>query len=441
MAELRAAEIEFVRRLKVALPEGAKEKEVVEYVMGLSLFEFSEYLSSLCGTTAEIKYLIRERGRLISSAGGGGGGGGVGGGGAVTSAAAFSSSKTSVKSESTTSSSKTFSTSSSMKFASSTPPPPPLPPLSNYESISAKFLTTNRSDQRSNQKTDQRSDQRSKISSQSVNTPPLAVFTKVTQKTPSMLDIPTGKTLSERGQYCACMATKHRCLGNCINCGKIICEAEADRYCTFCDAELPFAANLSMEQLLQLRTRISEANLAAAHQAAAAASSSSAVTFKRGTLKADAPSFTPISTSSNLKSSSSVSTSASSFVIKAADERLLNSTGMAQAIAHKNKLLDYQTNSAQRTTVRDDDAEWFSLSGTSAAGGTANQLANSGNVEKQIIVDSNSVWLSPDDRKRAAEMERARIASVSNRQRVTRLQIDYTQGGAEVTADSVMSNK
>jgi hypothetical protein len=303
----------------------------------------------------------------------------------------------------------------------------------------------NRSDQRSNQRTDIRTDQRtdqiSNKSSQSVNTPPLAVFTKVIQTIPTSLDIPAGKTLSERGQFCACMATKHRCLGNCINCGKIICEAEADRYCTFCNAELPFASNLSIEQLVKLRTRISEANLAAAHQAAAAASSSSAVTFKRGTLKADAPSFTPISTSSNLTSSSSVSTSASSFVIKAADERLLNSTGMAQAIAHKNKLLDYQTNSAQRTTVRDDDAEWFSLSGTSAAAGTASQLANSGDVGKQIVGDSNSVWLSPDDRKRAAEMERARIASVSNRRRVTRLQINYTQGGAEVIADSVMSNK
>jgi hypothetical protein len=249
------------------------------------------------------------------------------------------------------------------------------------------------------------------------------------------------------------MATKHRCLGNCIHCGKIICEAEADRFCSFCDAELPFAANLTTDQLLKLRTRIFESNVAAAHEMAAAASSSSAVTFKKG-LKADSPSFVPSFFSSTTTSCcddsgkgdkvASSSSSSSAFVIKTADESILNSNGMAKAIAHKNKLLEFQTNSAARTTVRDDDAEWFALDSTvnesNASAGAGGLASKAHSAAATSSGDSNSVWLTPEERKRAAEVESARIAAVSNRRRVTRLQINYIGGIADVIADTILSN-
>jgi hypothetical protein len=114
---------------------------------------------------------------------------------------------------------------------------------------------------------------------------------------------------------------------------------------------------------------------------------------------------------------------------------------MAKAIAHKNKLLDFQTNSAARTTVRDDDSEWFALGSTVTE---SNASAGSGSLIKaqSTVVpsgDANSVWLTPEERKKAAEMESARIASVSNKRRVTRLQINYTGGIADVIADSILS--
>ena len=117
---------------------------------------------------------------------------------------------------------------------------------------------------------------------------------------------------------------------------------------------------------------------------------------------------------------------------------------MAKAIAHKNKLLEFQTNSAARTTVRDDDSEWFAL-GSSANESNASAGAGGLSAKAQPAAatasgDSNSVWLTPEERKRAAEVESARIAAVSNRRRVTRLQINYVGGIADVIADTILSN-
>ena len=434
MAELRASELEFIRRLGVALPEGAKDKEVIEYVMNLTVNDFSEYVTSLCGTTAEIKYLVRERGRLIAAA-----------------------------SAPTSSSSASSSALPAMIKSSSSMTSPPQVPESSSSSSSFKSTTnsTNRNVPVSKEK---RSFDKSNRPASSTNMSSSASgksgdFRSSTTKDSTTKDVSTpnlGKALPDRetrGQFCPCMATKHRCLGNCIHCGKIICEAEADRFCSFCDAELPFAANLTTDQLLKLRTRIFESNVAAAHEVAAAASSSSAVTFKKG-LKADSPSFVPSFFSSTTtccddsgkgdKVASSSSSSSSAFVIKTADERILNSNGMAKAIAHKNKLLEFQTNSAARTTVRDDDSEWFALGSTvnesNASAGAGGLSAKAQPAAATASGDSNSVWLTPEERKRAAEVESARIAAVSNRRRVTRLQINYVGGIADVIADTILSN-
>lgn len=49
------------------------------------------------------------------------------------------------------------------------------------------------------------------------------------------------------------MATKHKCLCNCINCGKIICEYEANRYCTYCSSLLLAVQNIQQSILEKLR--------------------------------------------------------------------------------------------------------------------------------------------------------------------------------------------
>lgn len=46
-----------------------------------------------------------------------------------------------------------------------------------------------------------------------------------------------------RGEYCPCMATIHNLLGNCLECGKIICEREAAQLCSFCGNTLPWRAS------------------------------------------------------------------------------------------------------------------------------------------------------------------------------------------------------
>lgn len=56
-----------------------------------------------------------------------------------------------------------------------------------------------------------------------------------------------------RGQYCPCMGSVHEPLGNCTECGKIICALEAGKLCSFCGEPMAFAAGLGREAINKAR--------------------------------------------------------------------------------------------------------------------------------------------------------------------------------------------
>lgn len=42
--------------------------------------------------------------------------------------------------------------------------------------------------------------------------------------------------VAQNRKICYCQCTKHKLVNNCVNCGKIVCEAEGEGPCLFCGA-------------------------------------------------------------------------------------------------------------------------------------------------------------------------------------------------------------
>ena len=287
--EQRTAESDFRRRLLRCLPPSAAE--VADFFATMSLSEFDEYLSSLCGKTDEVRYLVRERGRLL----------------AATAASAPSPTPSAAR------------TAAAPSSAPSVPSPAPMAP---------------------------------KLQSKAK-----APFSSLAASTPSFVPGASAASMSapaEPLKLCMCMATRHACLGNCITCGKIICEAEAARTCGFCGAELPFAHGLRDEQFASLRAKVARASLAAAYEAAAAASN--AVLFRNGAGAAGSANGSggrgrgKAGISANQRkgapSSSAAAPEPPAPQLSPPPPNVLLAEGMEAALAHKNKLLNYQSNSA-----------------------------------------------------------------------------------------------
>lgn len=149
---------------------------------------------------------------------------------------------------------------------------------------------------------------------------------------------------------CNCYGAAHPVFGNCLNCGRIACQAEAAELCGFCG----FLFDASVRKgLAGMPHATASAPPVAAGDAATAAASSAAV-------------------------------------------------------QHKNKLLLYDRTSASRTHVYDDQADYFN--------------------------DTSSVWLSPAERKAAAEAAAKHTANLTTRRREMRIQLDFA-GRAVVVRD------
>lgn len=151
---------------------------------------------------------------------------------------------------------------------------------------------------------------------------------------------------------CNCEASKHKLINNCMQCGRIVCEQEGSGPCLFC-------GNLVCTEDEQ---RIIES------------SSQSGENLKKSLLKQDRP------------------------------------KGWEEALAMRNRLLDYDRTSEKRTTVIDDESDYFR---------------------------SNSVWLSDEERAKLKKIEEKMKEKKYASRRDQKITIDFT--GRQVVEEPSMS--
>lgn len=153
---------------------------------------------------------------------------------------------------------------------------------------------------------------------------------------------------------CNCEAAKHKLINNCIRCGRIVCEQEGSGPCLFC-------GNLVCTEDEQ---RIIES------------SSQNGENLKKNLLKQGRP------------------------------------EGWEEALAMRNRLLDYDRMSEKRTTVIDDESDYFR---------------------------ANSVWLSDEERARLKIIEDKLKEKKHGSRRDQKITIDFT--GRNIIEESSMSTE
>lgn len=564
----------WLARLVAVLPEGAAE--VVDYIAGLPLQEMREYLSSLCGDTPQVKKLLQDKELLdksprttftslassaqpvpettgpglsaavgqqskqksVSKADSKASGSGANsaakpgrqsGAGPASSSSAVDQrvSANGVPGISAASGSKVAGAASVGAGISAAAPeaPPPRNRGSQYGSSAGA----------------------SSSSSAAAASAPAAPVLRIAPP-------------EQRPPMCSCMGTKHNCFCNCINCGKIICESEVGRVCSFCGADLPRAISMSDREIDLIKAKLNAISLgadddeadgqgndigkagkgqkgkdrhgaggdttagmlgkpigkqAAAGQASAASAASKgpgaggapssssnlssgssklkatssgwdpdaelgrdsgtstkpkrilskrddAHTSSAGgsdagsraitssgaggshaglSLKADAPAWAPTASFASGASNASEPSQAPSPAHDGrskAPQHVYGQSGVASsqsaaleaAIAHKNKLLDYDKNSTRRTVVRDDDGDWFAHPSLAAYGSTAASGGGGG----------SNAWLSPEERAQQEQLARQRADAASQRRRGVRLELDFTGGRVEVVTGTAIDD-
>jgi len=127
-------------------------------------------------------------------------------------------------------------------------------------------------------------------------------------------------TLLKGRHRCDCQATKHKLITNCMNCGRIVCEQEGSGACLFCGQ---LVVSREEEEILNAGTKRGEK-------------------LRKTLLEQGRP------------------------------------KGWEEALAQRNRLLDYDRNSARRTEVIDDESDYFK---------------------------NNNVWLSETEKKKLKELE------------------------------------
>lgn len=151
---------------------------------------------------------------------------------------------------------------------------------------------------------------------------------------------------------CDCQASKHNLINNCMQCGRIVCEQEGSGSCLFCG------------------------NLVCTEDELRLISSSS----KKG---------------EHLKKSL---------------QQLDRPNGWKEAVAMRNRLLEYDRTSERRTTVIDDEFDYFK---------------------------SNSVWLSDAERKKLEKLEREMQEKKHSSRRTKKITIDFA--GREIVEEPTLT--
>ncbi|KAI8073176.1 putative zinc finger motif, C2HC5-type-domain-containing protein [Gongronella butleri] len=197
----------------------------------------------------------------------------------------------------------------------------------------------------------------------------------------------------KKRRTCNCQATKHELLTiapNCLNCGKIICVAEGVGPCTFCGTPV-----LSKEQQLSL---IAEAKKKRAEE-------KQKQNQQTSTRKSKATPQVSVGYASKVSGN----------IVYAQYDESIEIENRLRAEQHKEKLLDYQQSSAQRTKVIDQASDFA------------------------MPTDEMSPWLSAQERalllkKQQANMKRLEQPRASQR-RVLTIDIGTKQARVETAVD------
>lgn len=153
---------------------------------------------------------------------------------------------------------------------------------------------------------------------------------------------------------CNCEASKHKLINNCTQCGRIVCEQEGSGPCLYCGS---LVCTDDEQRLIE-------------------SSSQSGENLKKSLLKQGRP------------------------------------KGWEEALAMRNRLLDYDRTSEKRTTVIDDESDYFR---------------------------TNSVWLSDEERAKLKKIEEKMNEKKHASRRDQKITIDFT--GRQVIEENAMSTE
>lgn len=156
--------------------------------------------------------------------------------------------------------------------------------------------------------------------------------------------------------HCDCEAVRHRLINNCMHCGRIVCEQEGSGPCLFCGQLVCREDELS---LIDSATKKGDA-------------------LRRSLLQQQRP------------------------------------KGWEEAIAMRNKLLEFDRTSEKRTTVIDDESDYFR---------------------------SNSVWLNDEERARMQRLQAELDAKKHASRLATRVTLDFTGRQVDVVEEDVLSEQ
>ncbi|BFG00184.1 activating signal cointegrator 1 [Drosophila madeirensis] len=178
-----------------------------------------------------------------------------------------------------------------------------------------------------------------------------------------------GDTIMLKGRrHCDCQAAQHKLINNCLACGRIVCEQEGSGPCLFCGCPVH-----TPEEELQLAKDASKSS-----QLAKTPNSHGQKTGKQQSKKNKA------TNSSSQKPGD----------------------GLEKAIAQRDRLLEYDRNSEKRTTVIDDELDYF---------------------------QENSVWLSDVEREKYERLK-SEMHELKHGSRLTRkIKVDFA--GREVAEE------
>ncbi|CAK7233578.1 hypothetical protein SEUCBS140593_008649 [Sporothrix eucalyptigena] len=205
------------------------------------------------------------------------------------------------------------------------------------------------------------------------------------------LEVSTNPTLyaandDANARRCNCVATRHplqTAAPNCQSCGKVICVKEGLGPCTFCGSPLLSPADVQA-MIKELRAERGREKMAAdreAHQRRADGRKGMTHAQHAGGLPASASSSTPHMIAGHAKWGGDDDGFVSlAEAAKQADSQ--HQSAEAKARAHRDKLLAFQAQNAQRTTVRDEAADF--------------------DVGDALADDSTSrnLWATPEERAR-----------------------------------------
>lgn len=158
----------------------------------------------------------------------------------------------------------------------------------------------------------------------------------------------------EGRRKCDCQASEHDLINNCLSCGRIVCSQEGSGPCVFCG------------------------ELVCTEEESAIIKSKKGESFKKSLM-----------------------------------EKGGGGLGLEEALKHRDKLLEYNDNMARRTTVIDDEMDYF---------------------------DSNSQWLSVDDRKKVKKLEAAMHSAKHDRRSNKKITLDFA-GRAVIEEPSLSAHQ